>query len=57
MKTSVYIATSLDGFIARTDGALDWLPAEGAEEGGEDYGYAAFMDSVDILVMGRCTYQ
>ena len=57
LKTSVYIATSLDGFIARTDGALDWLPAGDAEEGGEDYGYAAFMDSVDILVMGRCTYQ
>ena len=57
VKTSVYIATSLDGFIARTDGALDWLPAGDTEPGGEDYGYAQFMNTVDVLVMGRCTYQ
>jgi len=57
MKTSVYIATSLDGFIARADGALDWLPAGGAEEGAEDYGYAEFMSTVDAVVMGRCTYE
>jgi dihydrofolate reductase len=57
MKASVYIATSLDGFIARTDGGLDWLPGiEGEEAGEEDYGYRAFMDSVDCLVMGRNTY-
>jgi dihydrofolate reductase len=59
MKASVYIATSLDGFIARANGALDWLPgAEGeqTETGGEDYGYHEFMDSVDYLVMGRNTY-
>ncbi|WP_439887247.1 dihydrofolate reductase family protein [Pseudomonas sp. MBLB4123] len=57
MKTSVYIATSLDGYIARSDGELDWLPANGSAEDGEDYGYQAFMDTVDILVMGRCTYE
>ncbi|NQD92904.1 dihydrofolate reductase [Pseudomonas sp. CrR25] len=57
MKASVYIATSLDGFIARDNGALDWLPANGGEEGGEDYGYQDFMDTVDVLVMGRCTYE
>ena len=56
MKASVYIATSLDGFIAREDGSLDWLP--GSEGGGdEDYGYQAFMDSVDVLVMGRNSYE
>lgn len=55
MKASVYIATSLDGFIARPDGRLDWL--EGYHEGGEDYGYRAFMDTVDVLVMGRRTYE
>ncbi|MCB0176268.1 MAG: dihydrofolate reductase [Anaerolineae bacterium] len=63
MKASVYIATSLDGFIARPDGALDWLPgAEGDNAGietpeGEDYGYQEFMDSVDGLVMGRNTFE
>jgi dihydrofolate reductase len=61
MKVSVYIATSLDGFIARDDGGLDWLPgadpeAQGDAEG-EDYGYREFMDSVDVLVMGRKTYE
>jgi dihydrofolate reductase len=56
MKCSVYIAVSLDGFIARRDGSLDWLPQPDATAPGEDYGYAAFMASVDMLVMGRATY-
>lgn len=54
MRTTVYIATSLDGFIARADGAIDWLPTP---DGGQDYGYAAFFASVDVLVMGRATYE
>ena len=58
MKTSVYIATSLDGFIAREDGSLDWLPgSDGESESEEDYGYQDFMDSVDVLVMGRNSYE
>lgn len=61
MKVSVYIATSLDGFIARNDGGLDWLPgadSEGSVEAdAEDYGYREFMDSVDVLVMGRKTFE
>lgn len=57
MKTTVYIATSLDGFIARPNGDLDWLPGVGDADTGEDYGYQAFMDSVDVLVMGRNTYE
>jgi dihydrofolate reductase len=59
MKASVYIATSLDGYIAREGGALDWLPGSGGEvqEGGSDYGYQAFFDSVDVLVMGRNTFE
>ncbi len=56
-KASVFIATSLDGFIARENGAIDWLPAPGGEAGAEDYGYAAFMESVDTVVMGRKTYE
>ena len=56
MHCSVYIATSLDGFIARPDGGLDWLPQPDEVEPGEDYGYDAFMASVDGLVMGRGTF-
>ncbi len=51
---SVFIATSLDGFIARPNGGLDWLPVPTPEE---DYGYHAFMDSVDCLVMGRKSFE
>src|SRR4051812_41254987 len=53
MKASVFIGTSLDGFIARADGGLDWLP----EGGGEEHGYEAFMATVDALVIGRKTYE
>ena len=54
MKASVYIATSLDGFIARPDGDINWLGE--LSEDGEDYGYQEFIDTVDFLVMGRNTY-
>ncbi len=58
MKVSVYIATSLDGFIARKDGALDWLDAANATvPEGEDCGFQVFMDSVDTLIMGRKTFE
>ncbi len=51
-KVSVFIATSLDGFIARPDGAIDWLEAANATvPPGEDCGYAAFSEKVDVLVM------
>ena len=61
MKASVYIATSLDGFIARENGDLDWLPgsdgeAADSDDNQDDFGFKAFMDSVDVLVMGRNTY-
>jgi len=55
VKISVYIATSLDGFIARKNGDIDWLPAP--DNGVEDYGYKEFISSVDLLVMGRHTYE
>jgi dihydrofolate reductase len=52
VTASVFIATSLDGFIARADGGLDWLPTGGEE----DYGFYAFLESVDAVVMGRKTF-
>jgi dihydrofolate reductase len=57
IKASVYIATSLDGFIARTNGDLDWLTAEGGSESDGDYGYQAFIETVDVIVMGRGTFE
>jgi dihydrofolate reductase len=58
MKLSVYIATSLDGFIARPDGSLDWLDeANAAVPSDEDFGFRVFFDSVDALIMGRRTYE
>ncbi|HEX4387516.1 MAG TPA: dihydrofolate reductase family protein [Steroidobacteraceae bacterium] len=53
MKASVFVGTSVDGFIARSDGALDFLPAGG----GEPHGYTEFMATVDALVIGRKTYE
>lgn len=57
LKISVYIATSLDGFIARPDGTIDWLIRPEYTIEGEDFGYATFMASVDSMVMGRNTYE
>ncbi|MCA9253045.1 MAG: dihydrofolate reductase family protein [Phycisphaerae bacterium] len=51
----VFIATSLDGFIARTDGDLDWLMKFNTD--GEDHGFDALMASVEGLVMGRGTFE
>lgn len=57
-KVSVFIATSLDGYIARKDGDIDWLDAASANiPKGEDCGYAALMESVDALVLGRHSYE
>ena len=53
MKASVFVGTSLDGFIARPDGGLDFLPPGG----GEPHGYDEFMATVDALVIGRKTYE
>jgi dihydrofolate reductase len=59
MKASAFIATSLDGYIARRNGELDWLfsatPSGG--QGAEDYGYSAFIATVDTIVMGRHTFE
>jgi dihydrofolate reductase len=53
MKASVFIGISVDGFIARPNGALDFLPADG----GEPHGFTEFFNSVDALVIGRKTYE
>lgn len=53
MTVSVFVGASVDGFIARKDGALDFLPAGG----GEPHGYNEFMASVDALVIGRNTFE
>jgi len=53
MKLSVFVGTSLDGFIARRNGAYDFLPADG----GEPHGYDEFMASVDTILIGRKTFE
>jgi dihydrofolate reductase len=53
MKASIFIGTSLDGFIARSNGDLDFLPPGG----GEPHGYDEFMATVDALVIGRKTFE
>ena len=52
MIASVFVGTSLDGFIARPNGAFDFLPADG----GEPHGFEEFLASVDAVVMGRNTF-
>lgn len=57
-KISAFIAISLDGYIARAQGELDWLEQANARiPPSEDCGYLAFMQDIDVLVMGRRTYE
>lgn len=56
MQNKVFIATSLDGYIADLDGSIDWLtnfpnPSQG------DAGYSEFMNSIDAIIMGRKTFE
>jgi dihydrofolate reductase len=53
MRASVFVGTSVDGFIARRTGEFDFLP----EGGGEPHGYDEFIASVDVLVIGRNTFE
>ena len=53
ISASVFIGTSVDGFIARPNGELDFLP----EGGGEPHGYDEFIASVDAIVIGRKTFE
>ena len=54
-KVVLYIAQSLDGFIATEDHDISWLSI--VEQEGEDYGYEDFVDTVDTVFMGRRTYE
>src|ERR1700680_4414051 len=53
MSASIFIGTSVDGFIARPNGDLDFLPPGG----GEPHGYDEFIASVDAIVIGRKTFE
>jgi dihydrofolate reductase len=53
-KISLFIATSLDGYIAKPNDDLSFLKL--VEKEGEDYGYKEFTDSIDTLIIGRKTY-
>ena len=52
MKASVFVGASVDGFIARLNGDLDWLP-----QNAEPHGYDEFIASVDAIVIGRKTFE
>jgi dihydrofolate reductase/predicted GNAT family N-acyltransferase len=55
LKISIYIAASIDGYIARKDNSLDWLDRVGGFD--EDYGFKSLIDSIDTLIIGRKTYE
>ena len=55
-ECAVFVGVSLDGFIARPNGDLDWLMGEGEGEGG-DHGYNEFIAGIDAIVMGRKTFE
>ncbi|MBN4005453.1 dihydrofolate reductase family protein [Nostoc sp. LPT] len=54
-KVTLYIAASLDGYIARSDGKIQWLSILDTED--EDYGYTAFYESIDAIILGSKTYE
>lgn len=59
-RVTIHMAVSLDGFIARKDGSVDWLETSDEFSGGEDLGseyIAAFLETIDCYVMGSKTYE
>jgi dihydrofolate reductase len=52
-KVVYYLTASLDGYIARPDGSVDWMP----EPTAEDFGFAEFLQTIDTVVQGRKTYE
>ena len=57
MKASVFIAATLDGYIATPDGDIDFLNQHPSTNPDEDFGYHAFIDTVDAIVMGRKSFE
>ncbi|MGX5174946.1 dihydrofolate reductase family protein [Aliikangiella sp. IMCC44653] len=57
IKFCVFIACSLDGYIARQNGKLDWLEKAALQGDSEDYGYQNFLRSVECITMGRNTFE
>lgn len=55
MKTFIYIGTSIDGFIAREDGDIDWLVKYESSEINESF--TEYMNNIDAIVMGRATFE
>lgn len=55
-SAEVFIATSLDGYIARPDGDIDWLTSRPVPEG-EDFGYKSFIDGLGAIIMGRESFE
>jgi hypothetical protein len=55
-QCAVFVGVSLDGFIARPNGDLDWLMGEGGGDSAE-YGYNEFIAGIDAIVMGRKTFE
>jgi dihydrofolate reductase len=56
MANLVYIATSLDGFIATPEGGIDWLEDAPNPEG-SDFGFSEFLSRVNAILMGRATFE
>jgi len=56
MPIIVYIATSLDGHIAKKDGSIDWL-MEVPNPDNSDYGFSEFIERIDGIIMGRNTFE
>lgn len=56
-KVILYIAASLDHYIALRDGSVEWLNAPEYQLGNEDYGYKNFYNSIDTILMGHNTYK
>jgi len=56
MSNIVYIATSIDGYIARKDGSIDWL-MDLPNPDKSDYGFSVFLERMDGIIMGRKSFE